>query len=285
MTDRPTPPDPATELVAGDPRTRECVATNLATVRARIARACERAGRDPSGVRLVAVTKYAKPEWVRAALDLGLRDLGENRPQQLIERAELFGSAPSPGVDPSMPTEPDALAAPGDAPRWHLIGPLQRNKARKLLPKAVWIHSVDSVKLLETLHRIVFVEERWSAMPALLLEVNVSGETQKGGFRPDELESGVTDAAGLGGAVFGEEAFGRLPIRGLMTMAPLVDDQESARPVFLELRHLRDRLQDRWGRPLPELSMGMSGDFEVAVEEGCTQVRIGSALWDGLDEG
>ncbi len=257
MTDRPLPPDPATELVAVNPRVRECVAANLAAVRARIARACERADRDPSGVRLVAVTKYAKPEWVRAAIDLGVRDLGENRPQQLVERAELFGSAPPPVVDPAPPG-PDALAAAGDAPRWHLIGPLQRNKARKLLPKAVWIHSVDSVKLLETLHRIVFVEERWSAMPALLLEVNVAGETQKGGFRPEELEAPVADAAGWGGDVDGGDMFGRLPIRGLMTMAPLVDDPESARPVFRELRRLRDRWQDggdilcpncRWGCP------------------------------------
>jgi PLP dependent protein len=243
-------------------RLRDQIAANLAAVRERIARACERCDRDPASVRLVAVTKYARLEWVRAAIDLGLRDLGENRPQQLIERAEQFGHA--------------AHEAESELPRWHLIGPLQRNKARKLLPFATWIHSVDSVKLLESIHRIAFVEEQWSSLPKLLLELNVSGETQKGGFRPEELDEGRL-IAGLGDA-----AWQRLPIAGLMTMAPLVDDAEQARPVFRELRSLRDRWQEATGRPLPELSMGMSGDFEVAIEEGTTQVRIGSALWQGL---
>lgn len=251
---------------------RERVSANLALVRERIARACERSGRDPAGVRLVAVTKYARPEWVRAALELGLGDLGENRPQQLVERAELFGFA-----SPS-PLNHVWLTPAAAPPRWHLIGPLQRNKARKLLPCATWIHSVDSVKLLESIHRIAFVEEHWSALPQLLLEVNVAGETQKGGFRPEELETGMLKA-GLDDA-----AWKRLPISGLMTMAPLVDDPELARPVFRELRTLRDRWQEASGCPLPELSMGMSGDFEVAIAEGATQVRIGSALWEGLSE-
>jgi pyridoxal phosphate enzyme (YggS family) len=222
------------------------VAENYAAVRARIAAACDRSGRDPSAVRLVAVTKYAPIEAIRELVALGHRDLGENRPQQLLERAALL----------------DGLGV-----RWHLIGTLQRNKARKVLPVAGLIHSADDLRLLEALDRLA---GELSLRPRVLLEVNVSGEATKHGFRPDELASLWPRVAG----------FGRLDIAGLMTMAPDSDDPEQARPVFRALRRLREDLAAAGPLPLPELSMGMSGDFEVAIEEGATIVRVGSALFE-----
>ena len=221
------------------------LADNLAALRRRIAAACDRAGRDPASVRLVAVTKYAPIEAVRELLALGHRDLGENRPQQLLERAAL--------LEESRPT-------------WHLIGPLQRNKARKVLPVATLTHSADSLRLLEALDRLA---DELSVRPRLLLEVNVSGEESKHGFTPDELRACWPRAA----------AFTRLDIAGLMTMAPYAEDPEAARPVFRALRRLRDELAAVGPLPLPELSMGMSGDFEPAIEEGATLIRIGSSLF------
>jgi len=221
------------------------VAANYRALCERIAAACERSGRNPAAVRLVAVTKYAPIEAVRELVSLGHRDLGENRPQQLLERASLL---------------PDDVT-------WHLIGPLQRNKARKLLPVATLIHSVDSLRLLEALNRLA---GELSLRPRLLLEVNVSGEAAKHGFSPDELRAAWPEIT----------TFASLDIAGLMTMAPETDDPETARPHFRSLRHLRDELAAAGSLPLPELSMGMSGDFEVAIEEGATLVRVGSVLFD-----
>ncbi len=221
------------------------VAANYQSVSDRIRAACARSDREASSVRLVAVTKYASIDAVRELLALGHRDLGENRPQQLLERAALL---------------------PSDV-NWHLIGPLQRNKARKVLPIATTIHSVNSLRLLETLERL---GEELSARPRLLLEVNVSGETTKHGFTPDELRTAWPQIA----------TFARLDVAGLMTMAPWTDDPETARPHFRTLREFRDELVATGPYELPELSMGMSGDFEVAIEEGATQVRVGSLLFD-----
>jgi pyridoxal phosphate enzyme (YggS family) len=225
------------------------LADNLARVRSRIAAACGRAGRDPAEVTLVAVTKYAQLNWVSALVELGIADLGENRPQQLCERAE-------------------ALAA---AVRWHLVGHLQRNKVRKVLPLTVCVHSVDSWKLLD---RIELLAAELDLRPRVLLEVNASGEASKDGFPLDELRGG----------------WGRLPryqrtqVAGLMTMAPFAEDPEAARPVFRRLRELREELEPRSpaGGSLPELSMGMSHDFDVAIEEGATLIRVGSDLFAGL---
>lgn len=220
------------------------LADNYVAVRRRIAAACERAGRDPTSVRLVAVTKYATVEAIRELVALGHRDLGENRPQQLLERAA--------SIDAEV--------------RWHLIGTLQRNKARKVLPVASLVHSADSVRLLESLDRLA---AELSLRPRVLLEVNVSGEQSKHGFVPEGLRAAWPQVA----------AFPHLDIAGLMTMAPYADDPETARPFFRELRRLRDELAAAGRIPLPELSMGMSGDFEVAIEEGATIVRVGSALF------
>jgi pyridoxal phosphate enzyme (YggS family) len=221
---------------------------NLREIQERLAAACLRSGRDPNGVRLVAVTKTAQLDWIRALIDLGQRDLAENRPQQLVQRAlEL----------------PDSVC-------WHMIGHLQRNKVDLLWPHIRWIHSVDSMRLL---HCIANVASKSSNHPQILLEVNVSGEATKGGFAPQELASQWGDIRAL-----------QLPIVGLMTMAPLADDPQKVRPVFRGLKELRDRLREHDDAPLslPELSMGMSGDFEVAAEEGATMVRIGSRIFQGL---
>ncbi|HEX6984358.1 MAG TPA: YggS family pyridoxal phosphate-dependent enzyme [Planctomycetaceae bacterium] len=222
------------------------VAESYAAVRRRIAAACARSSRDVSDVRLVAVTKYAPVEAVRELVALGHRDLGESRPQQLLERAALFDGA---GVT------------------WHLIGHLQRNKARKVLSVASLIHSADNVRLLEALDRLA---GELSLRPRVLIEVNVSGEASKDGFPPDELRSAWPRVAGLR----------RLDVAGLMTMAPYSEDPEATRPYFRALRRLRDDLAAAGPLPLPELSMGMSGDFEVAIEEGATIVRVGSSLFE-----
>ncbi|MGC1273599.1 MAG: YggS family pyridoxal phosphate-dependent enzyme [Planctomycetaceae bacterium] len=220
-------------------------AANYRAVCDRVVAACARSNRAVSDVRLVAVTKYAPIEAVRELIGLGHRDLGESRPQQLLERSAQL---------------------PGDV-NWHLIGTLQRNKARKLLPAAAMIHSVDGLRLLETLDRLA---EELSLHPRLLLEVNVSGEASKHGFGPEDLRAVWPQIA----------AFERLDVAGLMTMAPFSDDPETARPHFRALRELRDELAAKGPNPLTELSMGMSGDFEVAIEEGATCVRIGSLLFD-----
>lgn len=217
---------------------------NLERVQDRIEAACSRVGRKPGEVRLVAVTKYARPEWIAPLLALGLRDLGENRPQQLVERAVALPNA-----------------------RWHLIGQLQRNKVRSLLPHAALIHSVDSLRLLQ---RISDIAGELGLTTRVLLQVNVSGEEAKQGFAPDELRRDWP-------------ACRRLPhvqIEGLMTMAPLSDNPDDARPTFRGLRELRDELAR--DAPLPILSMGMSDDMEIAIEEGATMVRVGSAVFEGL---
>lgn len=232
------------------PTSLERIRFNLTSIRARIVAACRRAGRDPAEVTLVAVTKYAEPQWVRELVEIGHRNLGESRPQQLVERAGWFDNK-----------------AENHAVRWHLVGHLQRNKARRVLPIAGLIHSVDSLRLLSTLDRLAGEE---NLTPRLLLEVNVSGEDAKHGFSPAELRANWDEVL----------SFQRVQIAGLMTMAPHTDNPEDARPVFRSLRELRDEL--RGELPLPELSMGMSGDYEIGIEEGATLVRIGSSLFEGL---
>ncbi|MEX0725005.1 MAG: YggS family pyridoxal phosphate-dependent enzyme [Planctomycetaceae bacterium] len=223
---------------------------NLAAVHRRIQTACARAGRLADQVRLIAVTKSAQTEWIRELVSLGQCDLAENRPQQLLERAEQIG----------------------ESVIWHLIGPLQRNKIRKILPAATWIHSIDSLKLLADVDRIA---GELQLRPRILLQVNVSGEESKQGFDPESLVQQWDEV----------EAYQHVDVQGLMTMAPFVDDPEWVRPVFRALKTFRDRLVERQNQRLllPELSMGMSGDFDVAVEEGATMVRIGSTLFEGLD--
>ena len=210
----------------------------LPEVLARIERACERSGRDPAQVTLVAVTKGHAPEEIRRRiLEHDHRILGENRVQEWRDKVEALG----PGI------------------AWHLIGHLQRNKVRYLDGVAL-IHSLDSERLADALEAEGARRDR--VFP-VLLQVNVAGEANKYGVAPPaaaELARHVTELA-------------HVELRGLMTMAPYADDPEASRPVFRGLRRLGDTLG------LPRLSMGMSGDFEVAVEEGATWVRIGSALF------
>jgi hypothetical protein len=228
------------------------IAANYQSVRDRMAGACRRAGRAPQSVTFVAVTKYAELEWIRTLVGLDVVELGENRPQQLVARASEI-----------------------DAPvHWHLIGPLQRNKVRSILPLATLIHSADSLRLLEAVNRIA---AELGLRPRILIEVNLSGEEAKHGFQVDQLRSDWDSLLKLE----------QVQIEGLMTMAAYSPDPENARPAFRQLRELRDELQARTGSTchLKDLSMGMTGDFEVAIEEGATLVRIGSALWEGLSPG
>ena len=229
--------------------TRKQLDENLNSIHDRIARACLVSGRSVDEVTLIAVTKYAELDWVRELIELGVRELGEARPQQLVSRAREL---------------PEEI-------RWHLIGHLQRNKADEILPFTQMIHSVDSVRLFEHLAKCAIKRQ---SKPKILLEVNVSGEQSKDGFDPTEL---LTAWPKL-------QTCDSLEISGLMTMAPLGDNVEIARPVFRRLRELCDRLraesEGRW--LLPQLSMGMSGDFEVGIEEGATLIRLGSCLFEGL---
>lgn len=217
---------------------------NLARVRSRIAEAARRAGRRPEDVLLVAVTKTVAAERVREAMGLGLRVFGENRVQEAREKVPQIAGA-----------------------SWHLIGTLQRNKVKEALRLFEVIHSVDSTALAEEISRRAAQDGR--APVGVLIEVNISGEAQKHGVSPEQAGAVAAAAARLPG----------LRLRGLMGMAPIVSEPAEARPYFRRLREIRDRAQDAAGAALPELSMGMTEDFEIAVEEGATMVRIGRALF------
>lgn len=236
------------------------IAHNIAAVRERIAAAAGRAGRSPDEITLIAVTKTHSARWIDMALAAGVTDCGENRVQEAEEKVELLRDAQV---------------------RWHLIGHLQRNKAKRAAALFDMIHSLDSVKLAEALNRHVEEESLLGQrrLP-VLLQVNVSGEATKEGF---DLVGGVTNQAALTSFVEAARQIVALPqleVQGLMTVAPYADDPEAARPVFRALRELRDEL----ARQIPEslwqhLSMGMTGDFEVAIEEGATLVRVGRAIF------
>ncbi len=231
-----------------------CIERNLAGIRARIAEAAARSGRKAEEVTLVAVTKSAGEPAIRALVESGCRILGESRPQQLWERARSLASLPI---------------------EWHLIGHLQTNKVRRTLPLIRLLQSCDSPGLIQAVDRCAGE----GASPQLfrmsvLIEVNISGETAKHGFAPDAIERYFEGAPQLE----------HVEVRGLMCMAGLEGDLKAARADFAAMRELRDRLRrncPEWIR-LDELSMGMSGDFEVAVEEGATIVRVGTSLFEGL---
>ncbi len=244
----------------------EALRSNIEAVRGRIAAACDRTGRRPADVRLVAVTKYASLDVVRALLALGLTDLGESRVQQLVSRAEEPGA--------SLAAWDEAQRGPSQSPTWHMIGHLQRNKVKTLLPRSRTLHSVDSQRLIEEIDKQA---ERFDAVVDVLLEVNVSGEASKQGA-PIASVIALAESSVLSR---------HLRLRGLMTMAPAAPDPERARPHFARLRELLEDLRTRGvvGRSCGQLSMGMSQDYAVAVEEGATLVRIGSALYEGLAHG
>jgi len=228
-------------------RTRmvSALAANLDRVRRRIARAAERSGRDPSAVRLVAVTKTVGADVAAELLGLGVADLGENRVSAMIEKARTVG----PGA------------------RWHMVGHLQRNKAAQAARVFHLLHSLDSADLADLLDRTA---PRDSGPLRVLVQVNVGGEATKRGLPPGHLPDFLR-------ALRDRPA---LVVDGLMAMAPIADDPETLRPLFRALRTLRDRaIGEGLLSPPGDLSMGMTQDLEVAVEEGATMVRIGTALF------
>ncbi len=226
------------------------IASNLAGIKDRIEQAAQRSGRHPRDVTLVVVTKYVGVDVVRAIVDAGCLEIGESRPQELWHKAESLADLPI---------------------RWHMIGHLQRNKLRRTMPLVSLLHAGDSGRLLQAVDE--FNGEQ-STESSVLLEVNVSGDQSKHGFAPDALAGALAEL----------EKLKHVRIRGLMAMAALEGGEEQARRDFARLRELRDRLQQSCGErlALDELSMGMSGDFEIAIEEGATIVRVGSALFEGI---
>lgn len=218
------------------------IAESLAAVRLNIDEAASGAGRDPSEVTLVAVSKTFPPEAVAAAMEAGHCDFGENRVQELVAKHAA--------VDPM--------------PRWHFVGRLQRNKVRQVLSTGALIHSVDRLELARE------IDTRAPGPVKVLIEVNVSGEEQKGGVEPGELRRLIEGVLELP----------NLELAGLMTMARKSGDPELSRPAFRELARLRDVMAEAYSSPrIHHLSMGMSQDYRVAVEEGATMVRVGEAIF------
>ena len=217
---------------------------NLHSIQQRIASACERAGRGPDSVTLLAVTKGQPPDVVSEAARLGLTLFGENKVQE--------AKAKIPNCSGRL--------------RWHMIGHLQTNKCRDAVELFEMIQSVDSLHLADEINKRA--EQAGRSIP-ILLEVNAVGEASKFGYRPEQL---LADLPRI-------NALPRLEVHGLMTVPPWTTDPNRLRPIFRELRELKARAEQTLGAPLPQLSMGMSGDFELAIEEGATLVRIGTALF------
>jgi pyridoxal phosphate enzyme (YggS family) len=220
------------------------LAANLETIRQRIRTACERAGRNPDSVTLLAVTKTQTPEIVKAAAELGLLLFGENKVQEAKAKIPL---------------------CPGKL-RWHFIGHLQSNKCRDAVELFEMIQSVDSLSLAQEINKRA--EQAARRMP-VLIEVNVAGEASKFGCKPEQLLAELKQL----------NALPRIEIHGLMTVPPWSPEAEDSRPHFRRLRELKAKCEQVLGAPLPHLSMGMSGDFEIAIEEGATIVRVGTALF------
>jgi pyridoxal phosphate enzyme (YggS family) len=222
----------------------ENVAENLERVQAQIAEAAQKSGRAPEDIELVAISKTHEAEKVRAAFDAGQQLFGESRVQEARAKIPLLPSTA----------------------RWHFVGRLQRNKVRHALPLFELFHSLDSLELARDMDRIADEE---GLRPRILLEINVAGEGSKIGFAPEALRSQMEALLELP----------RLTIEGLMTIPPLAPEAESSRKYFVMLRQLRDDFAAQFQLSLPHLSMGMTGDFVVAVEEGATLVRVGTAIF------
>jgi pyridoxal phosphate enzyme (YggS family) len=219
------------------------LAENLASIQQRIGAACARSGRDPASVTLLAVSKGMPPEVVHEAADCGLTLFGESKVQEAKAKIPL---------------------CPGRL-RWQMIGHLQSNKCRDAVHFFEMIQSVDGLELAQEINK--WCDKQAKTMP-ILLEVNLAGESTKFGFKPERLLAEVN-------------AINELPkieVHGLMTIAPWTPEPEKVRPIFRQLRDLKTQCEEKLGAPLPHLSMGMSGDFEVAIEEGATIVRIGTML-------
>jgi hypothetical protein len=234
------------------------IADNLERVREQIAQAARAASRNPDEITLVGVTKYVGPSAARELLQAGCNYLGESRPQELWSKHSQIAAGELASASGGTPTHPI---------HWHLIGHLQRNKLRRTLPLVSLIHSVDSERLLAAINaeRTAQATQNQQLPPIrILLEVNTSGETAKHGLAPDAVESLLAAA----------ERFPHVEVCGLMTMAAREGGLDVAAKNFATLRELADRFE------LKERSMGMSGDFDVAIREGATILRIGTALWE-----
>jgi pyridoxal phosphate enzyme (YggS family) len=234
-----------------EPQIRDLLRVRLAAVEERISQACNRSGRSRADVTLVAVTKTVSSPTAGILFDLGVHDLGESRPQELWRKASEL---------------PESI-------RWHLIGHLQRNKIERTLPLVQWIHAVDSLRLLQALES---ESSKLGRRLPVLLEINASRESAKQGWRPEDLPALVELLSNLP----------HLEVRGLMTMAAYDENPENCRGTFSETRDLLHSLRKNVGKlhPLDQLSMGMSNDFETAIEEGATLVRLGSVLFEGTEE-
>ncbi len=220
------------------------ISENLENVAGRIAAACGRAGRDRATVELIAVSKTHTVDSLRNAIEAGQLHFGESKLQEAEGKIALLSS---------------------DV-QWHFMGRLQRNKVRRVLTQFEVIHAIDSVRLAAFTDDVA---AELGLFPKVFLQVNVGGEASKGGFEPDELKANIQGLLGLR----------RLEILGLMCIPPDGPNAEAARPWFVMLRKLRDELESTHGVSLPFLSMGMSGDYEVAIEEGATHVRVGAAIF------
>lgn len=220
------------------------IEANLSEIRSRIAVACRKAGRNPEAVELIAVSKTFPLEMIREAADSGQRVFGESRLQE---------------------AEPKIDALPGSF-HWHFIGRVQRNKVRKILPRFEVIHAIDSLRLAQYADEVA---HELGLFPKVFLQVNIGGEETKGGFESDAIREEIDVLLALK----------RLEVMGLMCIPPPGPDAEASRPWFRQIRELRDELQKSTGVQLPCLSMGMSDDFEVAIEEGATHVRVGSSIF------
>lgn len=248
----PPTPHPLSEVAA-----KELTADELATLKrnwqavmADVTAAANACGRDPTAITIIGVTKYVDEPLTAGLIQCGCCDLGENRPQLLSRKAEALTD--------------------GSSPTWHMIGHLQTNKVRRVLRYRPVIHSVDSQRLLDM---IAQESERAKIQTECLLEVNISGDESKTGMTPEQIRD-----------VLGASKSLSIQITGLMAMAGRGSDSETARQHFRQVRELRDELQDCFDHPLPQLSMGMSGDFGEAIKEGATMVRIGSRIFAGLLE-
>lgn len=222
----------------------DSISENICAIRARMQAACKRVGRCGSEVELIVVSKTFPAHAVREAFGAGERAFGESRLQEALPKMELL---------------PDCI-------QWHFIGSLQRNKVRKVLSAFDCIHAVDSLKLARYINEVAV---EMCLFPKVFLQVNIGGEKTKGGFEVDECRLAFKELLALD----------RLEIFGLMCIPPASDEVEDARPWFRSIRSLRDELQCTHGVPLPKLSMGMSNDFEIAIEEGATHVRVGSSIF------
>jgi len=241
---RDAPAQPVTGLDDYQPKKVIPILEKYSLIQRRVASALEKSGRSPDDATLLVVSKTWPAEVVREVVDCGHSIFGESRVQEALEKIPLL---------------------PGNL-TWHFIGNLQKNKIRKILPLCPVLHSIGSLELARQVNRISAEEGQF---PKVYLEVNMADESSKHGFSETGLESTI-------GSLL---AFDRLQIEGLMAVPPFDPDPERTRPYFTRLRRLRDSLETRTGIPLPGLSMGMSHDFEVALEEGSTIVRVGSAIF------